>query len=91
VTIRKTIKEPQVAKANFDQVVERIEADLFRHNVMGLPLKYPSPDETLANGGNLLDMLLPTGKTLGMSTGEEIELVGRAYLHVGEQMMAEKI
>jgi hypothetical protein len=68
-------------------LVEKILADYLHAAKTGQPLKYPEPGEHLAAGGNLYDLPLPTGKTLGDSTKAELEQVAEATSLVGRHML----
>lgn len=58
-------------------LVEIILRDWARGQITGRK-KYPSPDE-LGPDERLMDMLLPTGKTVGQSTKAELKALGKAY------------
>jgi hypothetical protein len=62
---------------------DRILADERAH-AHGAPKRYPNPKERLARGGQLLELPLPNGKTLGKSTGLDMLIMAEAY-HIVER------
>lgn len=67
-------------------LVDLILADATQAQRTGRPKKYSDLDEQLGAGGNLMDLLLPTGKTVAESTGEEIKAVAEAYIAAGKRL-----
>src|SRR3954449_5448408 len=60
----------------------RILADERAH-AHGVPKQYPNPKEQLASGGQLLELPLPNGSTVGKSTGLDMLIMAEAYRIVG--------
>jgi hypothetical protein len=60
--------------------------DMLEAERSGVPRKYRTSVEQLAQGERLLDLLLPTGKTLGQSTFGECEAVAEAWKLVAAQL-----
>jgi hypothetical protein len=58
-------------------LVDKIMADYLQAARTNRPRKYKTPDD-VANA-NLMDLRLPTGKTLSQSTASELAAVGHAY------------
>jgi hypothetical protein len=67
-------------------LVEKILADWLQARMTGRPKKYLAADEQLAAGGKLMDLLLPTDKTLGESTGAEIRAVVKALAAAAKKL-----
>jgi hypothetical protein len=72
-----------------NEMVDKIVLDMRVHDALRRPRKYLNPDEQLAQGGILLDMLMPNDKPLGECTFGEIEVIAEAYQIIGERLNAE--
>jgi hypothetical protein len=81
-------KEAAKERRSTAALVDIILGDWLQSRLTGAPRKYLTPDEQLAAGGKLMDMLLPNGKTLGESTAAELEAFGDALLAAGEKIKA---
>jgi hypothetical protein len=63
---------------------EQIIADIKDHASKGTAKRYPNPKEHQARGGQLMDLPLPNGKTLGNCTFGELLIAAQAYFIVAD-------